>query len=225
MTDSNIKKWIASHNSDYAAVRDRLDAVRNVLLNGRIDAAATVLEKAYMFAVLSIKTSNEQHERAFTAHYGGELNRKDACLETVYGGHKASWSARTFDTVDWETLALAVRSHVSEGRYGTLLDVVDDNLVGVAHRKGAFMLAMSGLHEYLCIDSNVARYGGFEDSREGSSLSFNNAQAYFEACEEIQEQAGIGNLPPFIVQWAIYDFERGEHARHMAFFREVLPLW
>jgi len=225
MSDSNLQEWVVSHNSDYGRVRDRLEAVRNVVLRGRLDAAAKVLERSYMFAVLSIQTERDRHERAFVAHYAGELSRKEACLETVYGGNKKSWVAKTFDSVDWETLVLAVRSHVRAGRYGALLDAVDDNLTGVAHRKGAFMLAMCGLYEFMCIDSNVARYGGFEESANGGSLSFSDAQAYFEACEEIQTKAGIGGLPPFLVQWAIYDFERGEHARHMAYFREVLPSW
>lgn len=220
MSDSELHDWVLSHNQDYGAVRDRLEAVRNVLLRGRFDAAADILEKSYMFAVLSIQTERDRHERAFTAHYAGELDRDEAALETVYGGNKKAWIQSTFDSVDWECLALAVRAHARAGRYGALLDAVDDNLTGVAYRKGAFMLAMAGLYEFMCIDSNVARYGGFEEN--GTTLKFRDPEEYFEACQQIREKADVPGLPPFLVQWAIYDFERGEHARHMTYFREVL---
>lgn len=222
-----VQNWIVSHNADYGKVRERLTVVRNVVLHGRLEAAATVLKKAYLFAVLSIRTERDRHERAFTAYHAGELSLKDACLQVVYGGQKYDWIERTFESVDWESLAIAVRSHVRAGRYAQILDAIDENLVGVAHRKGGFMLAMSGIWEFMCIDSNVARYAGFEESSSGKTLEFDSAQDYLDACEAICEEITNGNpyLPPFIVQWAIYDFEQGHHARHMTYFREVIAGW
>jgi len=223
MEPNDIRQWIVSHNSDYGQVRARIDTVRNVVLRGRIDAAAKVLEKSYVNAVLSIRTDKDRHERAFIGHYTGGLSLKEAALETVYGGNKKNWLRRTFESVDWEILALAVRAHMREGRHAELLQAIDDNLVGVSHRKGAFMLAMSGLHEFMCIDSNVANYAGLEDT-ENNTLEFSDAEAYMAKSEEIYREI-VGNnpyVPPFIVQWAIYDAERGEHARHMPYFNEVL---
>ena len=222
MSENQLNTWVESHNSDYARVRGRLAQVRDILLYGNIDHAADILEKSYMFAVLSIKTERDRHERAFTAHYAGELSRKEAALETVYGGNKKEWIRRTFESTDWETLAMAVRAHARAGRYATLLDVIEDNLVGVAHRKGAFMLAMAGIDEYMCIDSNVARYAGYEESDSGQTLSFSDSQEYFNTCHSIRDKTGIDALSPFVLQWAIYDYERGEHARHMAYFNEIL---
>lgn len=222
MSDTELKTWVEQHESDYAQVRGRLAQVRDILLYGNIDRAADILEKSYMFAVLSIKTERDRHERAFTAHYAGEISRKDAALETVYGGNKKDWIRRTFESTNWTTLAMAVRAHARAGRYATLLDAVVDNLVGVSHRKGAFMLAMAGIDEYMCIDSNVARYAGYEESDDGATLSFSDSKDYFNACHNIRDKTGIEALSPFVLQWAIYDYERGEHARHMPFFQEVL---
>lgn len=221
---ADVQDWLVSHQEDYAAVRGRLEAVRNVVLRGRLECAATVLKKAYVFSVFSQRTDRARHENAFIAHYAGGLDLKEASLQTVYGGQKYGWIDRTFQSVDWENLALVVRSHVRAERWATLLDAIDNNLVGVAHRKGAFMLAMSGLYEYMCIDSNVARYAGYEESDSGQSLSFDSGEKYLAACEEIRKGVVNNNpwIPPFIVQWAIYDFEQGEHARHMPYFTEVL---
>lgn len=222
MEPQEIQNWLVSHNSDYGKVRERLEAVRNIVLDGRLKCAARVLERAYVNAVLSIRTDKDRHEPAFVAYYRGNLSLKDAALETVYGGNKKNWLRRTFDSVDWDMLALAVRAHVREGRYAELLEAVDDNLIGVSHRKGAFMLAMSGLYEFMCIDSNVANHAGLEDS-EDNSLTFKNADEYLDKCDEIRREIVGDNpwIPPFIVQWAIYDAERGEHARHMVYFNEV----
>jgi len=76
------------------------------------------------------------------------------------------------------------------------------------------MLAMSGFTEYMCIDSNVGRYAGVEE-RSGSTT-----EEYMSLCDEINDGAGIDESP-FVTQWAIYDYERGEHARHMVYFNEI----
>jgi len=214
---SELENWYQAHRSDYAQTEDRLKATRNVVLNGKLSSAGDVLERAYMFAVLSIKTDRSRHENAFVGHYTGNLTRKEAALETVYGGNKKNWIRRTFDKTNWNDLALAVRSHAKNGRFETLLNVVVNTVVGVSYRKAGFMLAMSGLTEYMCIDSNVARYAGLD----GDELTFNNAESYMDKCREICDGTGI-EADPFVAQWAVYDYERGEHARHMTYFNEIL---
>jgi thermostable 8-oxoguanine DNA glycosylase len=213
-----LKQWIVKHNSDYAKVRERLEYVRNIVLNGRIDAAADILERSYMFGVLSIQTQKDRHESAFVAHYSGNVSRKEAALQTVYGGNKKRWIAKTFENVNWELLAIAVRYHHKNDNYSKLLDVVVNNVTGVSHRKGSFMLAMCGLHEYMCIDSNVGNYGNIDPNDE-----YYSSESYFDTCKDICDSVGINYLPAFILQWAIYDFERGEHSRHMTYFNEILP--
>lgn len=217
MTD--ITTWFENHAVDYQTVQDRLELTRSVLLHGDIGDAADILEKSYMFAVLSIRTERDRHERAFTAHYAGDISRKEAALKTVYGGNKKNWIRQTFNNTNWMVLARAIRSHVEEERFDVLLDTVVENLTGVAHRKGAFMLAMSGLYEYGCIDSNVARYADLANSHE-EDYDFKSAAEYMETAEEIFNTVP-SNHPPFVKQWAIYDFERGEHARHNAFYAEL----
>jgi hypothetical protein len=204
-----------------------------VLLGGSVAESADLLQKSYLFAVLSIRTELNQHERAFTAFYAnggdtetvgetsGEVVRtlEDAALETIYGGNKLWWIRDTFDAADWEAFARAVRSHVENERWETLLETVVENFKGVSYRKGAFMLALSGLHEFGCIDSHVADYTGFEESK-GNSLTFTSATDYLDTCDEIFG-AIPSEWPKFVKQWAIYDYERGEHAPHRAFYAEL----
>jgi hypothetical protein len=216
----NLQQWFDSHSADYQKVLARLNRTRSVVLAGDLADAADILEKAYVNAVLSIKTEKERHERAFTGYYVGNLSLKEAALETVYGGNKKNWLRRSFDKTDWVDVALAVRSHARHGRWQTLLDAVVDNLVGVSHRKGAFLLAMSGFHEFVCVDSNVAQFAGLEES-EGNALEFDGASEYMDTARDITDSAGVRKAPPFLIQWAIYDYQRGEHARHMPFYQEL----
>jgi len=210
-----LSDWLENHRTDYEAVSDRLAAVNGTVQFGTIHESAEILEKSYMFAVLSIKTERDRHENAFVGHYTGDLSRKDAALETVYGGHKKNWIADTFESVNWVDFASAVRYHAQNCNWEQLLEVTVSNLKGVSYRKASFMLAMVGFTEYMCIDSNVGRYAGIEADTE-----FYCAESYMNECREIYDDID-SELSPFLIQWAIYDFERGEHARHMVFFNEL----
>jgi hypothetical protein len=213
----DLRTWIVNHNRDYGAVRSRLEMCRNVLMHGRIDAAADMLRKSYINAVMSIQTGKDRHERAFTAYFAGGKSLKDAFLETVYGGQKYGWVSDTFDSVDFDTYARAVRSHMRAGRWETLLEVTVDMLKGVSYRKASFLLAMVGCYEYVCVDTNVGQFAGVGDRDADGS-----AREYLDVCRDIVEPVGLP-LPAFVVQWAIYDMQRGEHARHMPFYREIFP--
>ena len=214
-----MRRWIDSHREDYAHVKRRLDATRNVVLHGRADRATAIVKRAYTFAVFSIQTPLDRHERAFTEYYTGAADLEDACSTTVYGGHKVNWISKTFDTTNWGDVVGMIRSYVATDNYAALLDFIDDELTGVSYVKGAFMLAMSGLTEYLCIDSNVANYAGLDVST-GNALTFTSGKDYMSTCDDVISGLDV-DMAPFVIQWAIYDSERGEHARHGAFYREI----
>lgn len=218
-TAKDVVEWILNRKEDYLNVWDRLTYCRNILLNGRLDAAVRMLKRSYTFAVMSIRTSKDRHEDAFVSHYSGKLRRKEAYLQTVYGGQKYNWDRKTFKNVNWDLLIESIRLHISNDRYDILLDVINDQLTGVSHRKGAFMLAMLGIAEYMCIDSNVGQYADIDTER-----SYKNSEKYLSDCSKIANSINMPHIPNFIIQWAIYDIQRGEHSRHMAFYREILDL-
>jgi hypothetical protein len=214
MGEKTLSDWYGDHKADYAAVVERLAGVRAVTLAGDLDRAAENLRRSYVNAVLSIRTNKDRHERGF-AHWRSGADVRTAALETVYGGQKADWIERTFESTDFRMLALAVRAHWRNGRTGALLDM-HEQLTGVALRKWSFTLAMSGVWEVCCIDSNVGNYCDIGEREYGRADGSEYARAIERVGAQIDE-----DIPPFVVQWAIYDFERGEHARHMPYFNEV----
>jgi len=226
MTD--LTTWISDHYTDYVSSLTRVEKTRTLLLSGSPDRAGSILQRSYIFAVFSIKTPLERHERAFTQWAVETADLKEACEGTVYGNQKYGWVKDTLVETDWECLAQATRRHIENERYGELLECITDKLKGVSYRKGAFMLAMAGCYEFICIDSHLAEFAGYEESDNGATLEFSSAEDYFETCQEVLDQIpNPHNLPPFLQQWSVYDWMRGEHAMHNAFYREVLPevLW
>lgn len=219
MSDTNsIQEWYDTHKQDYKTVLQRLARVRSVTLDGDLSKAAENLRLGYINAVLSIRTDKDRHERAFTAYTAGDKTLTEAAAMSVYGNQKGDWMSRTLSDTDWENVALAVRHHVREGNLTDLMSMCNaDNLVGVSHTKWCFTLAMCGVWELACVDSNVARE---LDLGDGQRHDANTAEEYAELVADVRS-AIDAPIPPFIAQWAIYDFGREEHARHMPFFREV----
>jgi len=86
--------------------------------------------------------------------------------------------------------------------------------VGVSYTKWSFTLAMCGVHEVACFDTNVRSFFGLEDRFRGG------AGDYMDMINMLQNETDI-SAEPFIIQWAVYDYQRGEHARHMPFFRNI----
>jgi hypothetical protein len=60
----------------------------------------------------------------------------------------------------------------------------------------------------------VRQFFGLDKRSRGSAAD------YFDMIDMLEKKTDI-SAEPFIIQWAIYDYERGEHARHMPFFRNI----
>jgi hypothetical protein len=131
----------------------------------------------------------------------------------VYPNQKTDWINRTMAKTDWVEVAKEVRAYVKNDQWEALLGMESD-LVGVSHTKWSFTLCMCGVTELACFDTNVRQFFGL-DKRVGSS-----AADYLDLINMLQDQTDI-SAEPFVIQWAIYDYERGEHARHMPFFRNI----
>lgn len=207
-----LQKWYRFHLEDYEAVKDRLRACRNVMLHGRVDSAAAMLEKSCVHAVLSIQTARDRHERAFTMYYAGGVSLERACAETVYHNQKARWLHDSLANVDMREIVTVLRDGGAHDAHAKLVD----EFTGLSWVKAAFALAMCGVWELACPDSRTKQVLDIEgrvDTRAD----------YKEAMRVVDEALNVDE-PLFIKQWAMYDYWEEEHARHMAFFREALGL-
>lgn len=209
--DNPVREWYEFHREDYAAVKDRLRACRNIMLNGREDAATDMLQKSTVFAVMSIQTERERHERAFTAFYGGNTDLETACGMTVYGNQKANWLYDSFANFDYSEVVTRLR----DGNERAALAYLANEFTGLSWVKAGFALAMVGVWELACPDTRTKQQLGIEGR-------IRTSEDYFEALDAIDDCMDVDE-PLFVKQWCLYDRQADEHARHMAFYREVNP--
>lgn len=207
----SLGKWYRYHLEDYEAVEQRLAACRNVMLHGRSEDAARMLRRSTTYAVLSIQTQLDRHERAFTAYEAGDVSLETATGMTNYGNQKAQWLHESLAQFDFDAAVSILRdkSPFEALRY------IESNFKGLSWVKGAFSLAMCGITSLACPDSHTKNHIGYE----GRIRSMDD---YCEALDMIDDSL-TGPDSVFLKQYAMFDFERGEHARHMAFFCEALP--
>jgi len=208
----DLMTWYKNHVEDYEAVKERLFSARQTLLYGSIKHTAENLRLSYLNAVFSIQTGKDRHERAFTAYVRG-FGIEEAAGMTVYPNQKTQWINRTMEKTDWDSIARDVRRYVDTDNIEALISMQSD-LTGVSYTKWSFTLAMCGVWEVACFDSNVRQFFELEGRFRGSAAD------YLELIDMLQDETDI-SAEPFIIQWAIYDYQRGEHARHMPFFRNI----
>lgn len=205
-----LKDWYIRHQEDYNQVRNRLQKCRNILLHGDISSAVSLVKKGIINAIFSIRTELSQHEAAYMAWQNGDKSLAAAARDTLYGNRKAKQLQRqNLDIIARET----VETVRQEGAWVGVRHL-KDRMRGLGVRKAPFALSMCGCWELMCFDSNVSNYFNVEID---SKMSLDKYQELVEdACQAVEIEA-----KPFIIQWACYDFERGEHARHIAFFNSV----
>lgn len=219
MIDESYHEWVRDHGEDYAAVVRRVNAAEDVFYTAPLPDAADLLANAYVFAVLSIRTKVERQEQGFTAFVNG-APIEEATGYTTYHNQKAAWMRDTFDTTDWLQLTDAVSGLCQRSQYERALEAVEDSLKGVSYRKAGYVLAMCGVDDLLCVDSHIARVAGY-DEKQDEPLDFRTAEEYLDAVDRV---AGLVDIPwpPFIIQWSLFDWDRGEHVTHLPFYRTVL---
>lgn len=210
MPDTSAEWWYEYHREDYAAVRRRLSACRNVMLRGRRASAAEMLRKSCVNAVLSIQTARGRHERAFSMYYAGDRSLETAATETMYGYQKLGWLRDSLASVDFGAIVDDLRDDGPAAAHARLVD----DFKGLSWVKAGFALSMVGIWELACPDSRTKDVLGI-DGRITTRDDYREALAAIDDALDIDQ-------PTFIKQWVLYDWRDAEHARHMVFYREVL---
>jgi hypothetical protein len=211
--DNSYVEWYEFRKEDYQQVKERLAACRNVLLYGSEEAAIELLQKSVVNAVLSIQTSRERHERAFTMHYAGDTSLKTACKETVYGNQKYDWLIYTLGNYQWAEKLQHIRGQIHAGNPVAAVKHMTD-CKGLSWVKGAFALAMCGVTEVACPDSRTSQELGIEGK-------IRSEKAYRDALQAIDDSVPIDE-PLFIKQWVVYSYFEQQHVTHEPYFTEAL---
>lgn len=214
MSKEPITTWYHEHEDQYQDVEARLAAVNDKFLNAERDVQVKMLRLSYVNAVMSIQTRVEDHEKAYRTYVAG-ASVYEALRYTNFGGDegKGSWVKATFS---------------DESHFHDVIDLLEadkidkahrfmiDNWTGVAATKAAFVLAMLGFTQKMCLDVNVRRILGLE---YGDTVVVSKYDGW---CGEIHEKFGepLG-ISRFLTQWLIFDYARGNHSTHDIFFNSL----
>ena len=201
-----IQEWYDSRRLEYELTARRLEKTRQTFMHADTDKAVRMLDMSYANAVISQQCAVNKHEAGWI-HW---VNTGEIPEYVVYSNQKTRWLNNTNH--------IHKINAVSMLHSGKDLDKVHEYLethfTGLGLMKAAFTLAMLGFTDRMCIDTNVTQVTGIE------VRSLNNLSQYLNKCEEICEKFDMG-VPPFLTQWILFDFNRGNHSTHEVWFREL----
>ncbi|AGM11591.1 endonuclease III [Halogranum tailed virus 1] len=208
------------NRTHYRKVRNELLFTRKKFENSDMSVKVEMLQKSHAWAVLSVQTPVNVHEKAFRNLFANGLplsvsEIRDSIKSCNYYKNKADYIMDSLQSGrEWEKVANLLMSDELDKAHKFVLD----NFKGVGPAKAPFVLAMLGFTEKMCIDTNVMQATGTE--RPTTVV----VEKYEAAVDEIKshfptlvEETGSS----FLFQWALFDYQRGDTSDHKVFFKEV----
>ena len=204
-----IVDWFETRHDEYSLTSRRLFNTKLKFLTADTKDAVRMLDMSYSNAVISQQCSVEKHEAGWV-HW---CQTGDIPEYVVYSNQKTDWLKAT-NVLHKYNVVRMLQSDASRQGIDKAHRYLHDNFVGLGLMKAAFTLAMLGFTSRMCIDTNVAQVTGIE------TRGLKKFDSYIDACDEVCQEYDMG-LPPFITQWVLFDFNRGNHSTHEVWFRQM----
>lgn len=204
------------HNNQdiYKQIQENLESLRNKFERSDKQTQRQLLLTSHKFAVLSIQTPVDIHESAFKELEG--LGQPSNKLQKVnYWKSKMEWIN---DAASKTNVLNSVINELQADNIDKAHRILIDKIKGLGAKKAAFTLAMLGYTGKMCIDTNVAQIAGLEEEYTGVVVD-----KYEKQCKAVREQFSdlSKELPPFMVQWVLFDTQREELSTHQVYFDAV----
>lgn len=206
------------HNQPiYDEIQAKLDGVRDVVETAPMFLASQIMMMGDVYSIISANTHVDAHELAYTRLMSEDASDLDTIQEilgstratgehahaVMYYNNKAKYIVDNLQIVDYTQQVKMLR----EGEIDELHRYKVDHVKGIGMRKAAFSLAITGVTEKMCIDSNVARMFGIpdEDVYDGVVV-----EKYEAECERLRDQAPelVDEVSNFLWQWLVFDVAR-----------------
>lgn len=201
-----------NHEETYNKIDDKLEKVNQKFRRGTATERRSMLRTAHRFAVLSIQANVEKHEEAFKELEG--LPAENNAVQSLnYWKQKMDW----INDLDGKTHVLdSVAEELAESNTDKAHKLLIDNVKGLGAKKAAFTIAMLGFTGKMCLDTNLQQVAEIDDVYSGVVVS-----KYEDQCSTVLQQfkslrTETGN--PFMTQWVLFDYQRGEISEHKCFF-------
>lgn len=217
MTDDLDQRLLNQYEQNrhlYNSIERQLDAVYDRIMDGPDVVAKTLLYQADVFAIVSVQTHVSVHERGFMRIIGldsadeiaGELGdlRGPNNQAVMYHNNKSEYIVDAIQNVDYARQLELFRAR----EFDELNRYKIDHVKGLKMAKSAFSLAMCGVTDRMCVDSNVARIFGYEWDDVPNTVV---VETYQDFCDELVAEAPslARRTSRFIYQWVAFDVARG----------------
>lgn len=213
ITNLELLKWFDENKAHYEIIRSRLQSVKRRFENADHETRRDMLLASYEFAVISVQTPVNIHEKAWSAIREG-ADPEDAMQQVNYWRNKLDYMQRTqvkFELID------DVIFNLLDGNIDKAHKILIDEFLGVGAKKAGFTLAMLGYTSKMCIDTNVEQAAGLDDVYSGVVVD-----KYEDQCNEVMQEYSINT--PFMLQWILFDCYRGETTTHNVYFSHQLDI-
>lgn len=219
---ANVTNHYRRNRDAYDKIRTKLSRVRKKFEKSGRSGKITMLQKAHWFAVLSIQASVDKHEEAFekiAADYDSgrpiTWNMRSHAKSLNYNNQKCDWIEYGIDHGNvFDTVAGMLSNNQVDDAHKYLID----NMKGVSSTKAAFMLAMLGYTEKMCIDTNIQQICEIPQSKTVV------VSRYEEDCQQVKDtfKSLSDMVEPFMLQWILFDYQRGNISTHDVWFDTIL---
>lgn len=219
MTDAY--QHYVDHKEEYEEISEQLDTVRETFKEADSLTQHAMLFDSTVFAVMSVQNSVEILERCFEGYC-----RADSWSEVRGVFRGLNYGNNKYEYVNHNVGSVMeggdeIIEALCEDRVWDAVELIVEKVKGVSWIKASFVPAMLGFKSVICIDTNVAQMVGenMEASGYTTRAEYNGAVgAVMSRFPQLNDE-----LEPFMVQWVLFDANRGGVERHPAWFNHVLP--
>lgn len=213
---TEARETYLKYQQAYEYIQDRLDQTHQTVRTATEQTRQILLWLADTYALITSNTNVEAHDLALAGiaqepfdpdHVRSMIHPDNTRARTT--NHVVLYHNQKPDYIEYN------RTHVDYARqselfqakkYDELHELKADTVKGLKATKAAFSLAMCGVTEKACLDSNMVRSFGLGDV----NFETIDVEAYDELVAECRAQtpALSPQTTPFVWQWAVWDHVR-----------------
>lgn len=214
------------HNeATYTQIADMLSEVNDIFLSADRFRQKLMLFDSATFAVMSVQNSVEILKRGFRSYVDADNwdDVRDTFKHVNYGNNKFDYTRRNFELIFHESVGDEIIDTLERGDTDDAVEIIVENLNGVSWIKGAFVPAMLGFTDVMCIDTNVAQMVP-EDSVVAKG--YKSQSEYSDAVDRVKQEFPdlSDEVSTFMLQWIVFDANREDGvAIHDEWFEVMLP--